>query len=65
MMCYHLFLWDWIFAKEFTGNTETVKPSLTGNFGDDESESIVHLARVNNIGTNVFSKVLDNFTHST
>ena len=55
------------FAKEFTGDAWTVKPSLdltlTGNFGDDESEGTVHWAGVDNLSTNVSSEVIDNFTY--
>ena len=55
------------FAKEFTGDAWTVKPSLdltlTGNFGDDETEGTVHWAGVDNLSTNVSSEVLDNFTY--
>ena len=44
------------FAKEFTGDAWTVKPSLgltlTGNFGDDESGGTVHWAGVDNLSTN-------------
>ena len=44
------------FAKEFTGDAWTVKPSLgltlTGNFGDDESGDTVHWAGVDNLSTN-------------
>ena len=55
------------FAKEFTGDAWTVKPSLdltlTGNFGDDETDGTVHWAGVENLSTNVSSEVLDNFTY--
>ena len=55
------------FAKEFTSDTWTVKPSLdltlTGNFGDDETDGTVHWAGVENLSTNVSSEVLDNFTY--
>ena len=55
------------FAKEFTSDTWTVKPSLdltlTGNFGDDETDGTVHWAGVNNLSTNVSSEVVDNFTY--
>ena len=55
------------FAKEFTGDAWTVKPSLdltlTGNFGDDETDGTVHWAGVDNLSTNVSSEVLDNFTY--
>ena len=55
------------FAKEFTGDAWTVKPSLdltlTGNFGDDESDGTVHWAGVDNLSTNVSSEVIDNFTY--
>ena len=55
------------FAKEFTGDAWTVKPSLdltlTGNFGDDETDGTVHWAGVDNLSTNVSSEVIDNFTY--
>ena len=55
------------FAKEFTGDAWTVKPSLdltlTGNFGDDETDGTVHWAGVENLSTNVSSEVIDNFTY--
>ena len=55
------------FAKEFTGDAWTVKPSLdltlTGNFGDDETDGTVHWAGVQNLSTNVSSEVIDNFTY--
>ncbi len=55
------------FAKEFTGDAWTVKPSLdltlTGNFGDDETDGTVHWAGVENLSTNVSSEVVDNFTY--
>ena len=55
------------FAKEFTSDTWTVKPSLdltlTGNFGDDETDGTVHWAGVENLSTNVSSEVVDNFTY--
>ena len=55
------------FAKEFTGDAWTVKPSLdltlTGNFGDDETDGTAQLAGVGNLSTNVSSEVLDNFTY--
>ena len=44
------------FAKKFTGDAWTVKPSLdltlTGNFGDDETGGTVHWAGVDNLSTN-------------
>ena len=55
------------FAKEFTGDAWTVKPSLdltlTGNFGDDETDGTVHWAGIENLSTNVSSEVIDNFTY--
>ena len=55
------------FAKEFVGDAWTVKPSLdltlTGNFGDDETDGTVHWAGVQNLSTNVSSEVIDNFTY--
>ena len=55
------------FAKEFTSESWTVKPSLdltlTGNFGDDETDGTVHWAGVENLSTNVSSEVIDNFTY--
>ena len=55
------------FAKEFVGDAWTVKPSLdltlTGNFGDDETDGTVHWAGVENLSTNVSSEVIDNFTY--
>ena len=55
------------FAKEFTGDAWTIKPSLdltlTGNFGDDETDGTVHWAGVENLSTNVSSEVIDNFTY--
>ena len=54
-------------AKEFVGDAWTVKPSLdltlTGNFGDDETDGTVHWAGVQNLSTNVSSEVIDNFTY--
>ena len=58
---------DVTFAKEFTGDAWTVKPSLdltlTGNFSDDKPEGTVHRDSVGNLSTNVSSDVLDNFTY--
>ncbi|HIX56020.1 MAG TPA: autotransporter domain-containing protein [Candidatus Anaerobiospirillum pullistercoris] len=55
------------FAKEFTGDAWTVKPSLdltlTGNFGDDKTDGTAHWAGVENLSTNVSSEVIDNFTY--
>ena len=54
-------------AKEFVGDNWSVKPSfdltLTGNFGDDETDGTVHWAGVENLSTNVNSEVIDNFTY--
>ena len=54
-------------AKEFVGDNWSVKPSfdltLTGNFGDDETDGTVHWAGVENLSTNVSSEVIDNFTY--
>ena len=54
-------------AKEFVGDNWSVKPSfdltLTGNFGDDETDGTVHWAGVDNLSTNVSSEVIDNFTY--
>ncbi|MBU3845347.1 MAG: autotransporter outer membrane beta-barrel domain-containing protein [Candidatus Anaerobiospirillum pullicola] len=54
-------------AKEFVGGNWSVKPSfdltLTGNFGDDETDGTVHWAGVENLSTNVSSEVIDNFTY--
>ena len=54
-------------AKEFQGDNWSVKPSfdltLTGNFGDDETDGTVHWAGVENLYTNVSSEVIDNFTY--
>ena len=47
---------DVTFAKEFTGDAWTVKPSLgltlTSNFGYDKAESTVHWVGVDNLSTN-------------
>ena len=55
------------FAKESTSDAWTVKPSLdltlTGNFGDDETDGTTHRASVENLSTNVSSEVLNNFTY--
>ena len=55
------------FAKEFTGNAWTFKPSLdltvTDNFGDDETDGPVHRASVGGLSINVSSEEVDNFTY--
>ena len=55
------------FAKEFTGDAWTVKPSLdltlTGNFGDDDISGDVSWTGVNNLVTPVSSEYMDDFTY--
>ena len=55
------------FAKEFTGDAWTVKPSLdltlTGNFGDDDISGDVSWAGVDNLVTPVSSEYMDDFTY--
>ena len=55
------------FAKKFTSDTETIKPSLvltlTSNFGDDDADGTVHRADEGNLSTNVSSEKIDNFTY--
>ena len=55
------------FAKEFTGEAWTVKPSLdltlTGNFGDDDISGDVSWTGVNNLVTPVSSEYMDDFTY--
>ena len=55
------------FAKEFSGDAWTVKPSLdltlTGNFGDDDISGDVAWAGVDNLVTPVASKYMDDFTY--
>ena len=54
-------------AKEFQGESWSVKPSLDlsvqGNFGDDSSDGTVHWTGVDGIATNVSSEMMDNFTY--
>ena len=56
------------FAKEFTSDAWTVKPSLDltliGNFSDYKTEGTVPRDREGNLSTNVSSEVVDNFTYS-
>ena len=55
------------FAKEFTGDAWTVKPSLdltlTGNFGDDDISGDVSWTGVDNLVTPVSSEYMDDFTY--
>ena len=54
-------------AKEFQGESWSVKPSLDlsvqGNFGDDTSDGTVHWTGVDGLATNVSSEMMDNFTY--
>ena len=54
-------------AKEFQGESWSVKPSLDlsvqGNFGDDSSDGTVHWTGVDGLATNVSSEMMDNFTY--
>ena len=54
-------------AKEFKGESWTVAPSLdltvTGQFGDDELDSSVSWAGVENLSTSTTTEVFDNFTY--
>ena len=55
------------FAKEFTGDAWTVKPSLdltlTGNFGDDDISGDVSWTGVDGLVTPVSSEYMDDFTY--
>ena len=55
------------FAKEFTGDAWTVKPSLdltlTGNFGDDDISGDVSWTGVDSLVTPVSSEYMDDFTY--
>ena len=55
------------FAKEFTGDAWTVKPSLdltlSGNFGDDDISGDVSWTGVDNLVTPVSSEYMDDFTY--
>ena len=55
------------FAKEFSGESWTVKPSLdltlTGNFGDDDISGDVSWAGVDGLVTPVSSEYMDDFTY--
>lgn len=57
---------DVTFAKECTDDAWTVKPSLnltlTDNFSDDYIDNTVHMAGVENLCTNEYSKVIVNLT---
>ena len=55
------------FAKEFTGDAWTVKPSLdltlTGNFGDDNISGDVSWTGVDGLVTPISSEYMDDFTY--
>ena len=58
---------DVTFAKEFTGDAWTVKPSLgltlTSNFGDNKANGTVHLDGEGTSTPTVSSEVFDDFTY--